>query len=90
MKTVKIFSPFLFTIILIINLSSISLVSGQAHQSEKNTPSEAKQMLLEGNRRFVSGKTLHPRQDVERRKELSKEQHPFAIILGWRRFPHQP
>lgn len=39
-------------------------------------------MLLEGNRRFVSGKTLHPRQDVERRKELTKEQHPFAIILG--------
>ncbi len=38
--------------------------------------------LLEGNRRYAEGRMLHPRQDSERRAELSKGQQPVAIVIG--------
>ena len=37
--------------------------------------------LLEGNRRFVEGKSIHPNQSVERRGQLSNGQSPFAAVL---------
>ncbi len=37
---------------------------------------------MEGNARFVAEKPLHPNQSVQRREELSKGQHPFAVIVG--------
>lgn len=46
------------------------------------TPDEALQVLLDGNRRFVEGKSLHPRQDLLRVKEVAAGQKPFAIIVG--------
>lgn len=38
--------------------------------------------LLEGNRRFARGESLHPRQDPARRQELENEQHPGAVVLS--------
>jgi carbonic anhydrase len=38
--------------------------------------------LLAGNARFVVHKEQHPDESLERRKELSTGQHPFAVILG--------
>ncbi len=38
--------------------------------------------LLEGNRRFAAGKSLHPHSDPGRRTSLLKGQEPFAMILG--------
>jgi carbonic anhydrase len=38
--------------------------------------------LVEGNHRFVEGRTDHPRQDSGRRAELATTQHPFAVVLG--------
>ena len=38
--------------------------------------------LLEGNERFVSRKSIHPNQSVERRTEVVKGQRPSAVILG--------
>ncbi len=38
--------------------------------------------LLAGNERFVSQKSIHPNQSVERRNEVVKGQHPSALILG--------
>jgi carbonic anhydrase len=49
---------------------------------EHVSPTTAHQLLSEGNARFVSGHTDHPRQDVERRAELANAQHPFAVILA--------
>lgn len=46
------------------------------------SPAEAWQALREGNARFVSGEVLHPSQGVDRRTEVSTEQHPFAVIFG--------
>jgi carbonic anhydrase len=43
---------------------------------------DALKLLLEGNKRFVSGKSQHRREGIEWRKKLTQEQHPFATILG--------
>lgn len=43
---------------------------------------EALQRLKDGNKRFVSGKTLRPRQDVGRIREVATGQNPFAIVVG--------
>ncbi len=46
------------------------------------SPPKALEMLVEGNKRFVSGKAMHPRQSAERRAEVLAGQHPFATILS--------
>ena len=38
--------------------------------------------LKDGNKRFINGKSIRPHQDLERIKELSLGQKPFAIIVG--------
>lgn len=40
------------------------------------------QKLIDGNKRYVEGKFIHPNQSAERRMELSKDQNPFAVILS--------
>jgi len=45
------------------------------------TPENARQMLVEGNRRFASGLGTHPRQSTSRRMEVVNGQHPFAVVL---------
>ena len=42
----------------------------------------ALQKLIDGNNRYVSAKTAHPNQSPDRRAEVLKGQHPFAIIVG--------
>jgi carbonic anhydrase len=46
------------------------------------TPDEAFNLLLEGNKRFISNKRLHPHQDFARIREVAKDQFPFAAILS--------
>ena len=46
------------------------------------TPTEAWQAMLAGNQRFVTDSPLHLRQDFGLRKELAKEQRPFAALFG--------
>lgn len=53
-----------------------------AQGPEHVSAAEAISRLVEGNARFVSGRTLHPRRDAERRAELAADQRPFAVILG--------
>jgi carbonic anhydrase len=65
-----------------ITCSGFNPASGQEHHAVKINPSDAKRFLEEGNIRFVSGKSLHPHQDTDRRKEIANGQHPFAVILG--------
>src|SRR5947208_1778527 len=45
-------------------------------------PAEAIDKLKEGNGRYASGKLQHPGQTTERRAELTKDQHPFAVIVS--------
>jgi len=46
------------------------------------TPQEAWDALARGNTRFIEGGPEHPRQDVDRRHELSGGQHPDAALFG--------
>jgi carbonic anhydrase len=69
----------LIHIILLIHLIFKGIVAyGQA----KISPQVALNKLKEGNKRFVSGQSIKPRQDAKRIKEVSTGQNPFAIIVG--------
>ncbi|MFD5271563.1 carbonic anhydrase [Streptomyces sp. NPDC058335] len=46
------------------------------------TPSEAFDLLLAGNQRFVAGVPEHPNQDATRRAEIAPGQQPFAVLFG--------
>lgn len=46
------------------------------------SPQEALDRLMAGNRRFVEGRTQTPRRTLERVRELSAGQSPYAAILG--------
>lgn len=52
------------------------------NSTRPQTPTEAWQAMLAGNHRFVSDSPLHLRQDFGLRKELAKEQKPFAALFG--------
>src|SRR5439155_24532643 len=70
-------------------LIAVSLVGGSqfaraadpAHPEQPTVaPDEAIAKLEEGKARNTSGNMQHPGQTTERRAELTKTQHPFAII----------
>ncbi len=46
------------------------------------TPDQALSELMEGNKRFASGKSTHKKWEQEARLDRSRTQAPFAIILG--------
>ncbi|MFK3979854.1 carbonic anhydrase [Micromonospora sp. NPDC050397] len=46
------------------------------------SPAAALDLLLEGNKRFISGNRLHPHQDADRRTALAPAQRPFAVLFG--------
>ncbi|MFE9677043.1 carbonic anhydrase [Streptomyces sp. NPDC006259] len=46
------------------------------------TPSEAFDLLLAGNQRFVADVPEHPNQDATRRAEIAPAQQPFAVLFG--------
>jgi len=46
------------------------------------TPAEALAALVEGNRRFVEGKTIAPHRDFARLRAIAPKQAPFAAFLG--------
>jgi carbonic anhydrase len=43
---------------------------------------EALQQLKEGNARYVFDHVEHPHEGAQRRVDLSRAQHPFALVLG--------
>ena len=46
------------------------------------TAESSLQLLKDGNKRFVEGKSIRPHQNLERLKEVSSGQKPYAIIVG--------
>jgi carbonic anhydrase len=52
-----------------------------AAQDPKPTPAEALKKLKEGNARFAANKLTARDVGAERRAELDKGQHPFAVVL---------
>jgi carbonic anhydrase len=60
----------------------MSPATPRVQEAKKLGSAEAIRGLEEGNARFVSGQLQHPRQNPQRRTELSTHQNPFAVILG--------
>jgi len=46
------------------------------------SPHQALKLLIDGNRRWVTGELTHPHQSVARRIELRHVQHPFATVFS--------
>ena len=61
---------------------ALPLAAAAGERPVPRTPQEALDRLLEGNRRFVSGAVDGPRRDLDRVRELSGGQEPYAAILG--------
>jgi len=53
-----------------------------AFTSCEMTPDHALEMLKEGNQRYIENRLIHPNRSEERRKEVKKDQRPFAAILA--------
>ena len=52
------------------------------HESANLSAEDAMKKLKEGNQRFVTLKEKHPDDNIERRQEMLKGQHPFVVILS--------
>lgn len=50
--------------------------------NDRTNPDLIWHFLLEGNKRFAAGCSVHPRQDPTHREELTASQNPLAAILG--------
>jgi Carbonic anhydrase len=70
-----------FTLILMLSIAS-PVWGADASPAGGPTSDQALQRLVEGNQRFVSGKSIHPNQGSARLAETSKGQKPFAVILS--------
>jgi carbonic anhydrase len=46
------------------------------------TPEEAWRLLMAGNERWASGRSIHPNQDVARRMEVAGGQAPYAVVVS--------
>jgi carbonic anhydrase len=53
-----------------------------ADQLSPRNAAEARQRLIDGNKRFVAGESIHDHASKEWRKRLTAGQKPFAAILG--------
>ena len=57
-------------------------MSEQPTDRRPESPAEAWRELRAGNQRFIAGEPRHPRQDVDRRRELAQVQRPLVAIFG--------
>jgi carbonic anhydrase len=74
---------YLFLLLFLVTLLSFPGVSVASGDSPGISPDEALKLLKDGNARYSSGKSIHPRMDSSRRNDTSTNgQHPFATILG--------
>jgi carbonic anhydrase len=51
-------------------------------QEQRPTPAQARRLLTEGNRRFVTGRRVHANQDADHRVAVAPAQRPFAVVFG--------
>ncbi len=66
----------------IVVFGSVFLLAAAAYNSGPTPVRGALGELVNGNRRYASGKPEHERQTKERRSELANAQHPFAVVVG--------
>jgi carbonic anhydrase len=81
MRKIQLLSSFIAVSLLSAN--QFALATDPAHSEQPAVaPAEAISKLKEGNGRYTSGNLEHPGQTTERRSDLAKSQHPFAVIVS--------
>ena len=63
-------------------LASVTLLAIATIGAAQSATSDPLQLLMEGNRRFVAGSSVHPRQDDARRAALTRSQSPHSMVLS--------
>jgi carbonic anhydrase len=63
-------------------LSLCALAAGKDEIENGLTGRQVLETLMAGNQRHVSGQSEHPNRSEERRAEVSRGQHPVAVILS--------
>jgi len=72
-----------FVALSLLGANQFAVAADPAHSDQPAVAApEAISKLKEGNGRYVSGNLQHPGQTTDRRTELAKSQHPFAIIVS--------
>lgn len=68
---------------ILFNVSVIPLFfsSGFSNSPSINSPNPL-QRLIDGNKRYVDNKSIHPNRNEERRQEITSKQSPYATIVG--------
>ncbi len=66
-------------LIVLVSFSGRALVATEGSAAAGDV---AQQTLMDGNKRYVDAGPLHPNQTAERRAEVAKGQHPFAVIVS--------
>lgn len=64
------------------SISLLAMVVVLSATTTAQPPTAPLAKLMDGNARYVGGKTTHPNQDRGRRGEVAKGQKPFAMILS--------
>jgi len=74
---------FCVALVSLVGMNQFARAADPTHPDQPSVaPAEAISKLKEGNGRYTSGNLQHPGQTTERRSELTKSQHPFAVIVS--------
>ncbi len=74
---------FCVALVSLVGMNQFARAADPTHPDQPSVaPAEAISKLKEGNGRYTSGNLQHPGQTTERRSEVTKSQHPFAVIVS--------
>jgi carbonic anhydrase len=76
------FAIVIAVVILLYITTHASSARTQVNSNSGLSSEQALSKLIEGNQRYVREKPQHPDQSKVRIREVAKEQHPFAAVLG--------
>jgi carbonic anhydrase len=66
----------------VLAISMFGSLADASTESQNVTPDQALAKLKEGNRHYLFSKMSHPLDTEQRRIDVAKAQHPYAVILG--------
>ncbi len=76
------FIPLVKAFLAVFILSSVSCSRMNEKSNQESVEKDPLQVLMEGNKRFAEMKPVHPDEDIYRLRSVTKEQHPFAVIVS--------
>lgn len=82
MKNFSVLHRFAYPLVAGLAVLLVAACNTPNHETaDTHTPEAALERLVEGNRRFMNDKTIHPHQSHKRVLETEHGQHPFAVVV---------